>query len=171
MRAARAALAVFGLWLATHCAASEPRPAVASGADTPAVELALVGTDGQRFALSQLRGRPLLLFLFTTYDSASQLALTPLVQLLAEHPRLQALGIAVQPTPSELLPLYRDALDLEMPLAYEPDPQIVAGESMLGRIETVPTYVLLDESGRIAGRRTGALTGEQLEALVEPVLP
>jgi hypothetical protein len=132
--------------------------------------MALVGADGRRFALSQLRGRPLLLFLFTTYDNASQLALTPLTTFLQAHPDLAALGIAAQPDPSALLPLYRDALDLHMPLAYEVDPQIVAGDSMLGPIETVPTYVLLDAGGRIAARHTGALTGEQLETFAQPVL-
>jgi hypothetical protein len=173
---ARGALAVLALLLggpgiAPGCAASQPRGGDTAGADAAPVDLALVGVDGRRFALSQLRGRPLLLFLFTTYDSASQLALTPLTRFLSAHPDLPALGIAAQPDPSALLPLYRDALELRMPLAYEVSPQIVAGDSMLGRLETVPSYVLLDASGRITARHTGALTGEQLEDFAEPALP
>jgi hypothetical protein len=174
MMRARGALVVLALWLggiATGCAASQPRVGDASGADAAPVDLALVAIDGRRFALRELRGRPLLLFLFTTYDNASQLALTPLTQFLRAHPDLPALGIAAQPDPAALLPLYRDALDLRMPLAYEVDPHIVAGDSMLGRLETVPSYVLLDASGRITARHTGALTGEQLEAFAEAALP
>lgn len=171
MKRARGALAGLSLVLVAACAGSQSRAEQASGADAPAVDLALVGSDGRSFALSQLRGRPLLLFVFTTYDDASQLALTPLTSFLRAHPDLQALGIAAQPDPSALLPLYRDALDVRMPLAYEAVPQIVAGDSMLGTVQAVPTYVLLDASGRIAGRHTGALTGAQLETFAEPVLP
>ena len=107
---------------------------------------------------------------FTTYDEASQLALTPLTNFLAAHKQLQALGIATQPNPEALLPLYRDALGLAFPLVYEAEPQIVSGQSMLGRIDTVPTYVLLDASGRVAARHTGALSDTQLADFARPVL-
>jgi hypothetical protein len=175
MMRAPGALAVLALSIvviATGCGAGKPSPDAAPGASAAEpVDLALVGSDGRRFALSQLRGRPLLLFLFTTYDDSSQLALTPLTQFLQVHPDLQALGIAAQPDPAALLPLYRDALDVRIPLAYEAAPQIVAGDSMLGRLEAVPSYLLLDASGRITARRTGALTFEQLEAFAESALP
>ena len=171
MIGARGALAVLILALAASCAGQQPESDQASRAGSAPVDLALVGVDGRRFALSELRGRPLLLFLFTTYDDASQLALTPLTSFLRAHPELPALGIAAQPDPSALLPLYRDALDVRMPLAYEVDPQIVAGDSMLGELQTVPSYVLLDAHGRIAARHSGALTGSELETFAEPVLP
>lgn len=135
------------------------------------VELTLVAPDGERFQLSALRGRPVLLFLFTTYDQASQLALTPLTSFVKAHPKLQTLGIATQPDPEALLPLYRNALAVPFPLVYEAEPEIVSGDSTLGAIETVPTYVLLDASGRIRARYTGALQEADLEEFAEEVLP
>jgi hypothetical protein len=168
---ARRALAVLlSLALASACGTPKSQHEIAA-IETAPVDLTLVGTDGRRFALSQLRGKPLLLFVFTTYDDVSQLALTPLTSFLAQHPDLPAIGIAAQPGPAALLPLYRDALDVRIPLAYEADPQLVAGDSMLGRIETVPSYVLLDARGRIAARHSGPMTHRELEGFVDPVLP
>jgi hypothetical protein len=162
--------AVLALALAASCGATRSEHERAA-IETAPVDMALVDADRRRVHLGQLRGKPLLLFVFTTYDEASQLALTPLTSFLAEHPGLPAIGIAAQPDPSALLPLYRDALDVRIRLAYEADPQIVAGNSMLGRIETVPTYVLLDASGRIVARHSGAMTHGELEDFTEPVLP
>jgi hypothetical protein len=158
------------LGLAAGCGAREADPETAR-AQTAPVDMTLIGADGRRFGLSQLRGKPLLLFVFTTYDDSSQLALTPLTAFVEHHPELPALGIAAQPDPAALLPLYRDALDVRFALAFEADPQIVAGDSMLGRIEAVPAYVLLDATGRVAARHTGAMTMSELEAFAEPVLP
>jgi hypothetical protein len=166
----RCATAALALALASSCGAPRASSEIASPHEAP-VDLTLVDLDGRRFALSQLRGRPLLLFVFTTFDNASQLAITPLTSFLEAHPELSAIAIAAQPDPALLLPLYRDALDVRIPLAYETDPRIVAGESMLGRIETVPSYVLLDASGRIVARNSGALGQRELEALADRVLP
>jgi peroxiredoxin len=167
-RCARVLLAA--LWLlAGACGGSQAEPTTPEAESAP-VELTLIAADGERFGLAALRGRPVLLFVFTTYDQASQLALTPLIAFLGAHRELQTLGIAAQPDPEALLPLYRDALGVPFPLVYEAEPQIVAGKSMLGPIETVPTYVLLDAAGRITARHTGALADDELEAFAESVL-
>jgi hypothetical protein len=158
------------LCAAFACSSASTTPTDRARADAAPVELSLVSAEGRRFGLAQLRGRPLLLFVFTTYDQASQLALTPLVDFLRGRDDLNVLGIAAQPGAGALLPLYRDALAVPFPLAYEAEAQIVAGNSMLGPIETVPTYVLLDAEGRIAARHTGALTDRELEELVDPVV-
>jgi hypothetical protein len=170
MTRAGRALAISLLALGSACGGRQSAQQNATPTAAP-VEMTLVGADGQRFGLSQLRGKPLLLFVFTTFDNASQLALTPLTSFLGAHPELPALGIAAQPDPAALLPLYRDALDVGIPLAYEADPQIVSGESMLGEIATVPTYVLLDASGRIAARHSGPLGSDELDEFADPVLP
>jgi len=146
--------------------ASRPERDTTPNADSGPVDLALVSAEGRRFALRELRGKPALLFIFTTFDDASQLALTLLTRFLGTHRELHALGIAAQPDPAQLLPLYRDALAVSFPLAYEQQPQIASGESALGPIAAVPAYVLLDADGRVTARHSGALSEQQLEDLV-----
>jgi peroxiredoxin len=157
------ATAITGGCLVVACGALAP--AADRRSVSPPVELMLLNANGQSLDLRELRGRPLLLFVFTTFDDTCQLALIPLERALRAHPELRALGIAVQPEPQQLLPLYRDALAVSFPLTYEPDNQVVAGKTMLGPIQTVPTYVLLDAQGRIAARHTGALNAAALEEL------
>ncbi|MDH5672420.1 MAG: TlpA family protein disulfide reductase [Myxococcales bacterium] len=135
----------------------------------PPVELTLIDTDGGARSLGAMRGRPLLLFVFATYDDASQLALAPLTSFVRRHPEIPVLGIAAQPDPERLLKLFGEALDLPFPLAYEPQNRVVSGESQLGEIPAVPSYLLLDAEGRIIDRAVGALDGEGLENFVTPV--
>jgi hypothetical protein len=143
------------------CAAHGARPTQAA-----TVDLELITAAGERVALHQLRGRPLLLFVFTTFDNASQLALAPLQQLALRHPELRVVGIAVQPQPDKLLPLYQESLDIEFELTYEPHNRVLSGDTPLGPVETVPSFVLLDADGHVAARRTGAATPAQLEELL-----
>ena len=159
------ALAALASIACAACAARTEPPATADARGSP-VDMALVSAEGRHFALAELRGKPLLLFIFTTFDDASQLALTPLTHFLGAHRELRVIGIAAQPDPAQLLPLYRDALAVSFPLSYEIEPRIVAGGSGLGRIAAVPTYVLLDAQGRVAAARSGALDEQALEQLL-----
>ncbi len=139
-----------------------------SAASAP-VELTLTGADGHPLELAALRGRPLLLFVFTTFDQTCQLALTPLESFLRSRPKLRALGIAVQPNPEQLLPLYREALAVSFPLAYEPHNRVLTDTTPLGHIDTVPTYLLLDASGRLIARHVGALDQAALAEFTAPL--
>jgi hypothetical protein len=154
-----------GLWLSA-CAGTPGAPTDGRVTDTAPLHMALVDADGEPLHLSELRGRPLLVFIFTTFDEVCQLALLPLSQAPARHPQLQLLGVAAQPDPQRLLPLYRDALAVEFPLAYDPAQRVVAGDSPLGPLDTVPAYVLLDAGGRVVARHVGALDGAGLDELL-----
>jgi len=160
-----------GMWLAlaiavcVACGAVTQRAGGARAGRAP-VEVELTSVDGRRFALSELRGSPLLLFVFTTYDDACQIALTEIERLLQSHSGLQALGVAVQPNAEQLLPLYRDALSVSFPLAYDPTSAVLRGESELGAVGAVPAFVMLDAQGRITARHIGALDRAGLAKLV-----
>lgn len=154
-----------GLLCACGAAGAASRPG-------PPISLALKSADGRVFGLEDLRGQPLLIFVFATYDDASQLALTPLEHVLHAHASgsgLHALGIAAQPDPERLLPLYREALGVSFALAYDPENLVVSGKSALGALETVPTFFLLDAEGRLIARHTGAMTEAELERFLEAI--
>jgi peroxiredoxin len=168
-RAARwLAIASTSLCLVAACGATT-RGSVTPSAAAP-VELVLTTAEGQRLDLHDLRGQPLLLFIFTTYDEVSQLALVPLERVLHARHDLRALGIAAQPQPQQLLPLYRDALGVSFPLSSEPENRVVAGATMLGPIRIVPSYLMLDAQGRIVARHAGPMTESQLEQFITAAL-
>jgi len=160
-----------GPWLAlafatcVACGAGARQAGGARAGQAP-VEVELTSVEGRRFALSELRGTPLLLFVFTTYDDACQIALTELERVLQKHAGLHALGVAVQPNAEQLLPLYREALSVSFPLAYDPTSVVLRGESELGAVGAVPAFVMLDAQGRITMRHIGALDRAGLEKLV-----
>jgi len=155
-------------WLLTACVTPEhsefPRGI------RPPVELLLSRADGTRFQLSSLRDRPTLLFLFATYDTASQLALGHLERFLAREPRISVLGVALQPDANAFLDPYRDALSVDFPLSYDPGNTVLRGTSELGLITSVPAFIAIDTLGRVSATRYGVATPDELGELVEPLL-
>jgi peroxiredoxin len=130
------------------------------------IDLTLASVDGHVITLAQQRGTPLIVFLFATYDGNSQLALTHLEVLLQREPRLRALGIALQPDAGAFLEPYRAALSITFPLAHDPEGSVLAGESVLGKIASVPGFVAIDAHGAVRAIRYGVLTPSQLHELV-----
>ena len=130
----------------------------------PPLELPLSRPDGQALSLTGLRGQPVLLLFFATYDTASQLAWAPLIRALNEDQddTLQVVGVALQPEAPELLPMYARSLGLDFPLVYDPEGQLLSGETPLGTLQAIPLYVLLNEEGQEIARHQGALLGDEL---------
>jgi peroxiredoxin len=133
----------------------------------PSINLRLTQADRQVVEIAQLRGKKVLLFLFTTFDLASQAALTPLLAFLKTHPAINAVGVALQPDPTKLLPLYSAYWSIPFPLTFDSEKVIIPGQSDLGTIGAIPTYILLDEQGTIVNRIDGAATARQLEGLLK----
>ncbi len=135
------------------------------------VRLELTTPEGETLALQKLRGTTVLLFLFATYDLASQAALKPLMDFEKRHPELRVVGVALQPNPAKLLELYAEFGSVTFPLAFDQNEEILPGLSTLGQINSVPTYILVDERGHIAGRKTGPASEEELEELLSAAKP
>ncbi|MDD9944372.1 MAG: hypothetical protein OXU20_25230 [Myxococcales bacterium] len=134
------------------------------------IDLPVETAGGETLRLSAYRGRPTLLFLFATYDSASQLAWTPLLKVRERFAHLQLLGIALQPGADRLLDLYGETLGIRDPLTFDPSGEILAGHTGLGPIEAIPGYVLLSAEGTLLARHTGAASASELEAWLRSAL-
>lgn len=150
--------------LATVWAVSAALSACAPGI-TPAqkpVSLVLTEANGETLSLPRPRGRPLLLVLFATYDSASQLLWQPLATAKAGFPDLDVVGVALQPDAAVLLPMYGQTLAIDAALAYDPGASVLSGQSDLGRIERVPELILLSSDGHLLARRLGAAPHDEL---------
>lgn len=116
--------------------------------------------------LSDLRGRKVLVFFFATFDGMSQASLSPLGELVRAHPDIYVIGIAQQPDPELLLDAYVSALDPPFVVAFDPSGELARGTTDFGTVDTVPTFVVLDEEGREIGRHVGYARTQRLEALI-----
>ncbi len=108
-----------------------------------------------------------MLFL-TTYDTASQIAATRLdLEIHVLKRRVNAVGVAMEPpNHSVLVGVFRDSLHLSFPLLM-PDPATLAGDGPFGVISVVPTWVILDSSGRQIWRGSGVSAIGELRRILE----
>jgi peroxiredoxin len=156
-------------WLLTICLSfvlSDCASLQSAQPEAAPLVLGLARADGRNIALSAYAGQPLLLFLFTTYDQGSQLALANLTKFLAQHAGVQVAGVLLQPDAATFLPLFKEAVSIPFELYYDPGQRILQGESALGKLVAVPAFVALDAAGRVTQTGYGVLTAEQLEQLI-----
>jgi hypothetical protein len=157
-----------GACAALSCRVTEGEPSAA-----PRVELGeplqfAFGTlDGKELSSDSTRGRTTALLFVTTYDLPSQAEALLLRDLLKTHkPRANGAIVMLEPPKSApLAQVWADSLGLELPIGMA-SPSLLSGDSQLGRIEGVPTLIVLDRRGRLVARRDGAQTREQIDELM-----
>ena len=135
----------------------------------PRLDLGLRLTDGRWVELAELRGTPVLLFVFATFDAVSQASLKSLRPFVPQHPELIVIGVAAQPRAGQLVEAWDYALDPPFVVGTNPYGRVENGESTLGKIEIVPTYIVYDADGYEIDRTTGLLSEGDLARLVKPV--
>ncbi|MCB9604423.1 MAG: TlpA family protein disulfide reductase [Sandaracinus sp.] len=123
--------------------------------DERPIELALRRPTGEWIHVGDLRGRPVLLFVFATFDGVSQAALQPITRFLRHHRDVHVLGIAAQPDAPQLLDPYENALRPPFFLTYDPEGNVALGTSVLGSIDAIPTFLMLDARGFEVERHVG----------------
>ena len=129
-------------------------------------------TDGAAYTSSEALGRTTVILFLTTYDTASQIAAARLdVEIHELKRRINALGVALEPpNHAVLVGVFHDSLHLSYPLLM-PDPATLAGQGPFGAIEVVPTWVILDESGRQIWRGAGVNAIADLRGVLDRVAP
>lgn len=135
----------------------------------PRLELGLRLTDGRWLELGDLRGTPVLLYVFATFDAVSQAALKSFRPFVPQHPEVVVVGIAAQPRAEQLVEAWAYALDPPFVVGANPYGRVENGESSLGKIETVPIFILYDANGYEIDRATGLVTEGDLARLVGQV--
>jgi peroxiredoxin len=153
---------ILGLLGLCACAGSQT-----GASSAPILELGLTAQDGRRFELSASTGKPRLLFLFATYDEASQFAIVPLMRLAETQQRVQIIGLALQPDAKTFIKLFKEALSVPFQLFYDADNQLLKKQTALGSLRGIPAIVALDVQDRIRAVHYGAASQEQLEQLIE----
>ena len=157
--------------LSVGCAheSSGSRETAPQSAKGQRLDLGVRLSDGRWLELADLRGTPVLLFVFATFDAVSQASLTSLRPFVPQHPEVVVVGIAAQPRAAQLVEAWAYALDPPFVVGANPYGHVENGESSLGKIESVPVFILYDADGYEIDRATGLLTEGDLARLVEPV--
>ena len=137
--------------------------------NTARLDLGFRLSDGRWLELADLRGTPVMLFVFATFDAVSQASLTSLRPFVPQHPELIVIGIAAQPRGSQLVEAWAYALDPPFVVGADPSGGVENGATTLGKIETVPTYILYNAQGYEIDRATGLLSEGDLAKFVEPL--
>jgi len=121
-------------------------------------------TQGEELSADGMHGRVTALLFVTTFDLSSQRAAKQLDQALHTHrPRINAGAIALEaPKNAPLVDVFRTSLNLSYPVAIA-DLQLLAQNSTLGEVHSVPTLIILDVEGREVIRQYGAFSNEELE--------
>jgi hypothetical protein len=159
------------LALGTGCAreSSGAQKTTPEAPNSERLDLGLRLSDGRWLELADLRGTPVLLFVFATFDAVSQASLKSLRPFVPQHPEVIVIGVAAQPRAAQLVEAWAYALDPPFVVGANPYGSVENGESTLGKIETVPTYILYDANGYEMDRRTGLVTEGDLARLVKPL--
>jgi hypothetical protein len=127
------------------------------------VQFTLGTLEGQELSSDTTRGRTTALLFVTTYDLPSQAEAQLLRDVLATHRPLANAAIVMMEPPraAELAQVWATSISVKLPIAMA-SPTLMSGESELGRINGVPTLVVLDRHGRLVEKLEGAVTREQM---------
>jgi hypothetical protein len=156
------------LWLASGCAAApaaDPSAASAAVDSSAPLDFSFPGGDDLVVSSATTRGRVTVLAFVTTFDMVSQLVLRRLGEVIVGFtPRANAAAVVLEaPRYAELLPAYRDSLQLPYPVVMA-DFATQQGQGPFATIQRVPTLIVLDRAGREVARRQGSLTAAEIEA-------
>ena len=129
--------------------------------------LMLQALDGGDIALGKLRGKVVVVHLFTTWSVASQVDVEKLSALHDQGKSdVAVLGVALDPDGYRLAAPWRAAMKPTYQIALATD-ALRSGRSVLGRIRQVPTTLVVDRSGRVRSRIERQLADGELARAVE----
>jgi hypothetical protein len=127
------------------------------------VTLAFPGLGGQPIDLVALRGRVVVVHIFTVGSIAALADVDPLNAAVARYgERIAVIGVVLELDGWPFLRAWRDESGARYPIGLG-DRAVATGQSELGRIAVVPTTFVLDAAGRIAARLDGQLRPGQLQ--------
>lgn len=168
---------VFVLFLSLLCACGAPgpgpsgTPSPGAGSGSLSPEFNLTAVDGSTISYSPLKNPnndvTLLVFWSYSWDSNVKVLLSRLAELHERYaPRgLRIIGISYQEEPSNL----RNFLSTNK----TPYPIAVGVNSTYDKfgLKSIPTAILIDQSGKIVQRWEGHYSTEELSTAISPLLP
>ena len=151
-------------------AASESVGSSAPQVRSRPIEMTLRTPGGEWIHLGDLRGKPLILYVFATWDGVSQAGLRPVGRFARLHDDVAIIGVAAQEDAAMLLDPYEHALNPGFPMTYDPERRVHVGLSPLGDISAVPTVIAFDANGIEFERHVGFPNTDTLPAMRDEAL-
>lgn len=136
----------------------------ALGPLSPPIALTLPALDGGEVDVAHLRGKIVVLHVFTTWSVAAQLDVDQLVAIDAA-PDVEVVGVALDADGRPLVAPWRAAAEVHYLIALADD-VVRSGRGPLGPLPEVPTTIVLDPEGRIVARVARQLRPGELAKLV-----
>jgi hypothetical protein len=136
-------------------------------ADGRPTSFAFVSTQGETFSSRSTEGRATAVLFVTTYDLASQVEAKRLAEVVYyQRPPANAGAVVLESEEYGVLAdAFRTSLGLSYPVCLA-DESTRSGKGPFGKVDRVPTLVVLDRSGVEIWRREGLVTrGEIQKAL------
>ncbi|HSU42205.1 MAG TPA: hypothetical protein VLJ38_21640 [Polyangiaceae bacterium] len=161
----RAAAASAAVLLFVACAGEPRAPEAALAPRGRAVEFAFGTPSGELLSSQNTRGRVTALLFVATFDLTSQLMARRLDEVVRRHkPRVNAGAVALEaPNDAPLVEVFKSSLELSYPVALansvgfdHPTP--------FGKLDQVPTLVILDSRGHEVARAQGVVSERDLDA-------
>lgn len=128
--------------------------------------------EGPALSLSELRGRPVLLTVITTWADPAMVEVPVYKRLLERYgERLTVVCVVLDDNPN-MARIFRDTFAIPYRVVTVADrPGFTGPSGPLGPIGSIPTSALIDAEGRIAARMDGMWDPELLDRAVSALLP
>jgi hypothetical protein len=144
--------------LAGCASAPEPPPR------GPTLHLTLPSLDGGFIDFAELRGKTLVVHVFTTWAMPAAADAEHLRELARGRHDVAVVGVALDRGRANVVRAWRRATEVEYPIALA-DEAVRAGRSLLGPTGQVPITLLYDRRGRLARRWDGPLGETAIEEI------
>ena len=134
-------------------------------AETPVYDY--VALDGQHVSSLTNRGKVAIVTIIATYDLASQIVIRELSEVRARQRRsLSVLAVVLEaPKNAPLAEAFAATMELKFPIAMA-DMATLEDRGPFGRVDGVPTTIVLSPKGREVWRHEGAVLAADIEKAI-----
>jgi hypothetical protein len=124
-----------------------------------------VAIDGRRFSSEGNHGKVVVVAIIATYDLASQVVMRELMDAAARERRpVAAAAIVLEPPKNApLAEAFAATLELPFPVIMA-DQATLEARGPFGKVDRVPTTIILNGEGREVWRKEGAVSARQLSS-------
>ena len=158
-----------GYWMAQSLRPTEKATTPTYGGGTM-IDFSLPDLDGKKHALSEWRGKVIVLNFWATWCPPCREEIPLFISLQKKHQadNLQIIGVAID-NPAAVR-VYRQSMRMNYPILIGNDEAMPLLAKYGNRQGSLPYTVIIDRSGSIVVRKLGAFAQTELESLIDPLL-